>query len=46
MSPESRAKLHAFTEGEELQEVPDEVGKRHPDLAHDASLGARPRWPQ
>ncbi|MDE0115282.1 MAG: hypothetical protein OXT07_01475 [bacterium] len=35
LSPESRAKLHALTEGEELQKVLDEVGKRHPDLSTD-----------
>ena len=35
LSPESRPRLHALAEGDELQQVLDEVGKRHPDLSND-----------
>ena len=34
LTPEDRAALQALTEGDELQELLDEVGKRYPDLSN------------
>ena len=34
LTPEDRAALQALTEGDELQDLLDEVGKRYPDLSN------------
>ena len=34
LTPEDRAAVQALTEGDELQGLLDEVGKRHPDLSN------------
>ena len=34
LTPEDRAALHALTEGDELQDLLDEVGERYPDLSN------------
>lgn len=34
LAPEDRAALHALAEGDELQDLLDEVGKRYPDLSN------------